>query len=736
MNDSLKTTIFAATALVMLGLSGWAYVATRPPEASDFDKIGQPFFERFTDAGAARSLEVSAIDPETLELRQFRVEYRDGLWRIPSHYNYPAEAADRLAATAASVLGLERESMVGRTKSDHERFGVLDPLDPELSDPEAAGQRITIRDEVGDVLVDLIIGKPAGEAEANPEQLAFDEVVATKYFYVRRPDENQTYKIRLDIDLSTRFADWIRPDLLEISQEEMREIDIRNYRLEERPTSPAGARELFKIQGDQLVLRRDGAFGPWSLDELNEVTEELDNARVDRIVRTLDELRIVGVRPKTTYQGKPIITADLKINRIPELEENPERFREMIQDVQYELEDYGFNLAPGPGGPRDLQLVSEKGEVSVGTDAGVRYTLHFGKTVEGDEREIEVGGTMDRSAENGSESGQSEKGKSSGDADQASDVDAPTGQDDAGSGNKKTEAKNRYVMIRVEVDESLLGERPVEPVPPEPPVKPEGYVPRSENAESDNDAAPAPADSQAAEEASDPQEAESGGSEQSPDNRDPAFIEYDRMMQAFEQAKTDFELEKTRYEDQLKAWNERLERAKKRVAELNERFAEWFYVISAENLADLQATRADLVKPKESEGEGPDMDLPKAPNIDFDPVGITPGGSSADKAESGERPDGVPDSVPRAPSSDDPAAGGDSKAVDDPDAGGDPDAQATGAPDPSSKGDSGSAAQNDSDSAAEGKSDSTEQDRKDSDDPADAGDDDQAAVAARGRSSG
>lgn len=612
MNDLAKTTIFAVTALVMLGLSAWAYVATRPPEISEFDKVGQPFFEEFTDASDARELEVSAIDPDTLELRQFRVEYRDGLWRIPSHYNYPAEAADRLAATASSVLGLERESMVGRAKTDHERFGVLDPLDPELSDPEAAGQRITIRDEAGEVLVDLIIGKPAGEVEANPEQMAFDEVIATKYYYVRRPDENQTYKIRLDIDLSTRFADWIRPDLLEISQEEMRQIEIQNYRLEERQTNPAGPRELFKIQGDQIVLRRDGAFGPWSLDGLNEETETLDNARVERIVRTLDELRIVGVRPKTTFQGKPIITADLKINRIPELEENPERFREMIQEVQYELEDYGFNLAPGPEGPRDLQLVSENGEVSVGTDAGVLYTLHIGKTVEGDEREIEVGGTSSRSGRTESELGgatESANDDGGGDAQSEQNADSPD--------QSKPDAKNRYVMIRVAVDESLLGEPPVEPVAPQPPVKPEGYVPRTQSEPPGDDAAPAPEG--AAEVPAEAASEESEDAQQESDDRDPAFIEYDRMVEAYEQAKTDYELEQARYHDELKAWNERLERAKKRVAQLNERFGEWFYVISAENLADLLAKRADLVRPKETVDESPELDLPKAPNIDFDP---------------------------------------------------------------------------------------------------------------------
>ena len=377
MNDTKKTTLFVTTALVMLAVSAGAYMVTRPPKATDFERIGTPFFENFTDAAQAKSLEVYAIDPKTMELRQFRVEFEQGVWRIPSHYNYPAEAADRLAATATSVMGLERESMVGRMKSDHERFGVVDPLDEENRDPDTAGQRLTLRDDMGEPLVDLIIGNEAGEVEAGPEQMAFDEHVVKKYYYVRRPDENQTYKIRLDIDLSTRFSDWIHPDLLQIETQDMRRIDINNYTLTERQVDPVGPKELFIKQGDQLQLKRDDSFAPWKLDGLDETAEEIDQARVNALARALDELKIVGVRPKTTYNGQQLLTADLKLNPIPELEQNPERFRQLINEVQFELESYGFNLAPGQNGSQELRLVSTHGEMEVGTVLGTVYSLHF-----------------------------------------------------------------------------------------------------------------------------------------------------------------------------------------------------------------------------------------------------------------------------------------------------------------------------------------------------------------------
>ena len=92
--------------------------------------------------------------------------------------------------------------------------------------PESTGDRITLKDDDDEVLVDFIIGKEAGIVEVPVNEEDFEEGVAEKYYYIRRPDEVQTYKVRLNIDLSTKFSDWIDTDLLQLENRNLRRISI------------------------------------------------------------------------------------------------------------------------------------------------------------------------------------------------------------------------------------------------------------------------------------------------------------------------------------------------------------------------------------------------------------------------------------------------------------------------------------------------------------------------------
>ena len=309
----------------------------------------------------------------------FRVEEQDGVWTIPSHYGYPAEAADRLATCSSSLIGLTRESLVGRTKDDHERFGVLDPLDEDLLDPDAAGKRVTLKDSSGNVLVDLIIGKQAEERDATDRDIAFGQTQPVQEYYVRRPDEMQTYKIELDLELSTRFSDWIRPDLLDLEPSDLRRLAIDNYELKEEADPLGRLTQLFKKQGDQLLLDREDGFGQWKLEGLAD-SMELDDAKVNKAVTTLSDLKIVGVRKKTGYKDEQLLTPDLKLNRIEELEQNLPLFQRIMAQLQNELSEYGFNLAPAGQNSQDLILVSNYGELMAGTNDGVVYHVAVWKS--------------------------------------------------------------------------------------------------------------------------------------------------------------------------------------------------------------------------------------------------------------------------------------------------------------------------------------------------------------------
>lgn len=614
MNELTKTMTFVGAAAVMAVVAVGSHFMNRPTNSADFELVGKPFFIDFDSASQAQSLEVVAMDPETARLKRFSVENQDGLWRIPSHSDYPAEAAARLATTATSVMGLERESLAGRLVKEHERLGVVDPLGDDVEDPEATGKRITLKDAGGEVVVDYIIGKEAGDVVLSSIEEPFGQQGDEKYYYVRRPDENQTYKVKLDIDLSTKFSDWIDPDLLRVESNELTKVVINNYSIQEERTALGQTQAMFKQQGDVLNLTRATPTDSWMLEGLKEATEELTTDRVDKIVGVLDELKIAGVRPKFKYKDSLLLTADLKLNSKPEFEANPREFGAAIDQLQDELDQKGFNLA---GSEKKLELVSKYGELTIGTDKGVQYTLHIGNPVEGDETEIEIGSSSSSPATK-EDSDQKLDDESSAEG-------AKTGEQTSGENepateeNEDVEVDNRYLLVRVGLDRSLINPQPEKPTEPSVPVAPEGYQPPPAEPEASEDAE--------APEGVDPPEGEDEEEAPTKQEREPEFVKHDEALKAFEAAKVQYELDLTRFEDDTKAFEEKVTEAQKLVDELNERFADWYYVMSADNLNTLRTERADLVTQKQPE---PGSEPPPAvrPDISFPdlPIGDGVGG--------------------------------------------------------------------------------------------------------------
>lgn len=614
MKETSKTIVFVAAALAMTGLAFVTWQANRPQLLSDFGSIGQAFFEAFESNKQATSLEVVAVDDKGAR-RRFQVRKQGNLWTIPSHYDYPAEAADRLTQTATAVIGLRREALAGRNAVEHERFGVVDPNSPGTSDPEAVGKRLILKDSAGNTLADFILGKEAVAQENDEERAAFERDRTEKFYYVRRTDENLTYKVQLDLNLSTKFADWIEPLLLQIEANQLVKLGIDDYQLKEEAADAFGTvRTLSKVPGKPSLLTRPGGFDPWTLEGINAAKFQLNAAKANEVARTIEELKIVGVRPKFKWQGQQLITSELQLvmpaglqNGTPEFE----KFQEAVLTLQDELSSRGFQFAKKG---EQLALVSEAGEFVAGTEDGVAYTLHVGKPVEGDEQAIEIGSGNQSSV-------QSENGEPAPSAADSIPADKSAASPDS---NPEQSGKNRYLMIRVSVDPQLLGERPAPPVEPGKPAPPEGYVPRAETKPATE-----------AEAAGPPAEAA--------DDRDPKFIEYDAEVKRWEQARTEYEMQKTQVEMQLKDFDERLKAAEKRVAELNDRYGNWYYVVSAENLAGLLVKRAELEQAKPQPEDG----LPERPNIDFNeaevpaapPLLDQPSGEGTAAETSGNKPD-------------------------------------------------------------------------------------------------
>ena len=593
MQESTKTICFVVTAGVLLLAAVGNSFMNRPSASENSELVGTPFYEDFTSTEAARSLEVSAIDAETGSLKRFGVKSDGDLWRIPTHYDYPAEAAARIAQTSASVMGLNRQAMVGTGISEFEKFGVVDPLSDDVEDPESAGKRITLSDENGDPLVDFILGNEIEDSVPTRGGDAFEQAEETKDYYIRRADESKTFRVTLDIDLSTKFSDWIDPDLLRINRPDVTQVSINNYKIEERGVGQFGMSQLSKIQADQLDLSRPSPAEPWTLAGMNPETEAIQADRVNEILGVLDEMVIVGVRPKFKFEGQQLLTPELTPAEIPEFQKNPEKAANAYRSLQNELMGKGFNLA---GTQAQLELASENGEIEFGTSKGLRYRLHIGAEASDDDDSIKIGSTEDEDAK----------------AEAEPEGEEATPSDDA----------NRFVYVRVTFDETLLGERPTEPTLPDPPVKPEGYEPlKAEEVKPKG-------------ESESETEGEAKESEETPakDDRNPQFAMYEEALAAYETAKSEHEMNLTRFKQDNEALDSKIEEGKKLVDELNQRFGDWYYVISADNLNTMQSTRADVVKTAEPQPDfgvpgtppppGPDISFPKLPEDKetFDPA--------------------------------------------------------------------------------------------------------------------
>lgn len=575
MKEIYRTLTFFGIAVVSVSLAVVTAKYSKPRPIDDFELVGEPFFPEFKEPAEARSLEVITVDKLTKQPRKFRVEYSDGLWRIPSHHNYPAEAKDRLAKTAASVIGIVRESLAGRRPGQHARFGVLDPAAETIEDAEGVGNRITLRKADGEVLADFIIGKraePEENAELNRRGLPEDD--DEPVYYVRRPNEDETYRARLEIDLSTKFSDWIETNLLRVDPgAQFQQLTVMKHAFKEVKRRSGPFVEITSDRDpprDQITrLSRDNF--QWQIAGLDVKTEKVNSSNVSGIVDVLRDLKIAGVRPKPKYDGKSLITPDFQIN-VP-AGGATRGLAQAIQDLQIDLQEKGFYLIPSETDPTRAEMFATTGQIDAATDEGIVYHLYFGEALAGDADEIEIGGTKPTA----------KKPKTKGDTKKAKKEPENTAE----KAEKPDDVKNRFLYVRVEFDEQHLPEKPTPPVKPKKPNPYPLWAPLPKSAFT-------PADSKQGEQP-----------KPRPKSR------YERELEDYEAAMRTYQTDLKSHEDALKKYAENVEQKKAKVRELNERFADWYYVISSDSLANLHFTRAKLVSKKEPPGKSKAKKSPK-----------------------------------------------------------------------------------------------------------------------------
>jgi hypothetical protein len=356
MNESIRTVIFVAVgAVVALG----AYI-TKPRLDRDDVVLGEPepgspLFKDFTDPSIATSLEIKQFDEAIAKANNFIVtKQADGLWTLPSHGNYPADAESQLKAVAETFSDLKIIGVAAKDNKEHELYGVNDPDKADVG-TKGVGTLVAMQDGKGNDLLRMIVGKEVAGA--------------TNQRFVRKPSEDWVYVTSIDMTkLPTDFEKWIEKDLLKLSTFDVNRVHIKDYLV--LPTQ-GGRMQL--VQRSDSDLTYDNSKGEWKPVSLKTTRgrdsaetplgdlEELNKQKLDDLRNALGDLKIVDVRRKPDGLGNSLKVSP---DKLP-----PEQRRD--------LQDLGF--FPHDAADGKQEIFGANGEVIIETKDGVQYFLRFGE---------------------------------------------------------------------------------------------------------------------------------------------------------------------------------------------------------------------------------------------------------------------------------------------------------------------------------------------------------------------
>ena len=415
-----RTAGFLAVGVGLLLLGGWLNVQPSLRQRAVVGEAEQAkvLFPELADAAKAASLEIVSFDDETATLKPFKVVRSGGVWVLPSHENYPADAKDQLAAAATELIDRPVLDVVSDSPGDHETFGVIEP-DPEKIKVgmTGVGQLVEIRDASGNKLARLIVGKedkrPAGVSAAGGRSLRF----------VRRAGQDRVYRVELDTSkFSTLFDDWIEKDLLKLSPWDVRQLTLDDSTCSFGADEATGRLSVSLDRNARAELTYDDKDAKWSLlklesfDDKNQLKidkladdEELASGKLNDLRNALGDLKIVDVVRKPSG-----LSTDLKA------EEKFTGDREAVTS----LAQRGF-FAFQQG-----DIVSSNGETVVGMKDGVEYLLRFGN-----------GTTV------------------------AGEVKGPQDGDEVTATPKEAESTGRYLFVTARLNEGLLDKPVLDPLP-------------------------------------------------------------------------------------------------------------------------------------------------------------------------------------------------------------------------------------------------------------------------------
>ena len=532
-----KTAVFLGAGLLLLAL-GWA-VQPRFKPSTLKPAVERVLFPALTDAEKAASLEIIRYDDELATLYPFKVIKSGGVWVLPSHQNYPADAKDQLAAAATELVDLKALDVVTERAADHEVYGVIEPDQDKIKPGmTGVGQLIEMRDASGSKIARLIIGKEDKQAGVGSG--------SRRLRFVRKAGQDPVYRVEVDTSkFTTQFGDWIEKDLLKLTPWDVRSVELDNYTI--AAVESDGRLEVRQQSNEKIQLAYNDKESSWQLmsletfpdkDSAKPVSEELkDNEEVDStnlndLRNALGDLQIIDVARKPAG-----LSADLKA---------AESFVNDVEAVS-SLQQRGF--LPLPSGA----ILSTEGQTVIGMKDGVEYVLRFG-----------AGTTVTELGEAGS------------------------GGDGSDATEESAETAARYLLVMAQFNEDLLEKPDLAELP---------SLPEEDSKDTESKEQP---EDQKGEDEKTEAEVSSDEKESVDPNATAADLlkqadEAEAAMQKAIEVRRQVERENRRKQE---SFDEKVVDGKKRVEELNGRFADWYYIVSDEEFKKIHLNREAVIKAK------------------------------------------------------------------------------------------------------------------------------------------
>lgn len=194
--------LLAVSAIIISGLAVGA-VWNRAVELSP-PKADQPFFPQLH--GHMHDVaQIKIVTKRRTLIAKFRP---DRGWVLPDHHNHAASFNE----IRKTIVGLTAMEIIEpkTARADWLHYVNLD------APPKGNGTRITLRDEKGKILADLISGKTEDIGDST----------GAIGLYVRKPASHQSWLVRSVMRPDVKLADWLDTDVMDIGRARIREVDV------------------------------------------------------------------------------------------------------------------------------------------------------------------------------------------------------------------------------------------------------------------------------------------------------------------------------------------------------------------------------------------------------------------------------------------------------------------------------------------------------------------------------